>query len=181
MWLYRCRRRFLTDATRPLRRQASASRFNRFASGFTLTELVLVLVITGILAIAVLPRFIDTSTFESRGYYDQAVNMIRYGQKVAIAQGRLVFVNVDATDSTICLTYDTADTACEAAGGVANPGDRSGKFSLTAPPSVTFSGSVSFAFTALGKPSPDAAVTFSINGDNITRTVTVERETGYVH
>lgn len=149
--------------------------------GFTLTELVLILVITGILAIAVLPRFINTRTFEARTYYDQAASMIRYGQKVAIAQGRVVFVNVDAADRTICLTYDTADAGCDAATGVLDPGDRARKFSLTAPASVTFSGSVSFAFTALGKPSPDAAVSFAIIGDDMTRTITVERETGYVH
>ena len=165
----------------PLVHPVSSSYSIRNARGFTLTELILVLVITGILAIAVLPRFINTQTFEARGYYDQAMSMIRYGQKVAVAQGRPVFVNVSAANRTICLTYDTSDAGCTAPGGVPNPGDRTGKFSLKAPESVSFSTSVTFAFTALGKPSPDAAVTFSIDGDGMTRTVAVERETGYVH
>ena len=105
--------------------------------------------------------------------------MARYGQKVAIAQHKDVFFNADAPSNTICLTY-AADAACSNPAGVTNPADGK-KFSKTAPSGITLSASVSFSFSALGKPNPDAAVLFGIVGSGITRTITVERETGYVH
>ncbi len=149
------------------------------ADGFTLIELVVILIIIGVLAVAVLPRLADQSAFEARGFYDQALSMARYGQKVAIAQHTDVFFNADVASNTICLTY-VADAGCTNPGGVANPADGK-KFSKTAPSDISLSASVSFSFSALGKPNPDAAVSFGIVGDGMTRTVTVERETGYVH
>ncbi|HZW22007.1 type II secretion system protein, partial [Noviherbaspirillum sp.] len=60
--------------------------------GFTLTELIVTLVILGILAIAIVPRFLDRSTFDSRGFHDETLAILRYAQKTAIAQRRNVCV-----------------------------------------------------------------------------------------
>ena len=144
-----------------------------------MVELVVILIIIGVLAVAALPRFFDRQSFDALGFYDQALAMVRYGQKVAIARHADVFFNANAASSTICLTY-VADAGCANPAGVTNPAD-STKFSKTAPAGVALSGSVSFSFSALGKPNPDAAVSFGIVGDGLTRTITVERETGYVH
>ena len=148
-------------------------------NGFTLIELIVVVIITGVLAVAVIPRFVDKQTFEARGFYDQALAMLRYAQKVAIAQRTTVFVNADAVSNKLCLTY-VADANCTNLTGVLNPADQT-KFSKTAPSGITFSASVAFSFSPLGKPNPDAAVSLNIVGDGMTRTITVERETGYVH
>ncbi|MFZ6750726.1 pilus assembly FimT family protein [Undibacterium sp. Ren11W] len=145
--------------------------------GFTLIELVMVMVLIGILAIAVLPRFFDRKTFDARGYFDQSISMVRYAQKLAIAQRRDVFVNV--TGNSICLTY-VGDTTCSTsvANQVVSPDDRTW-FLKPAPSGMSFAGSSSFSFNALGKPSSGQSISFT--GDGVTTTITVESETGYVH
>lgn len=151
--------------------------------GFTLIELIMVMVIIGVLAIAAIPRFMDRQTFEARGFYDQTLSMLRYAQKVAIAQRTNVFVNVNSASRTLCLTY-VADSNCTNTTPlqiVVNPADQQ-RFSKTAATGISIASSVSpFSFSALGKPNPDGAVALSVTGDGVTRTITVERETGYVH
>lgn len=147
------------------------------SAGFTLIELILVMILVGILAFAALPRFLAKSTFDARGFYDQSAAMLRYAQKTAIAQRREVFVNI--TGSAICLTY-AADAACSGGNNVLNPADQQA-FRKSAPAGVSFGAALSFSFNALGRPNPNVAYVVNINGDGITRTITVERETGYVH
>ena len=155
---------------------------HRSSSGFTLTELVMVIVILGILSVVALPRLLNRQTFEARQFYDEAMSVVRYGQKAAIAQHRNVYVNVSA--STICLTY-AADAACAdatAANHVLNPADQQWfKLVPKAESGVTFSStSASFYFAPLGSPSA-GQVDIGVTGDSMTRTITVAAETGYVH
>jgi MSHA pilin protein MshC len=150
----------------------------RSSHGFTIIELVMAIVIVGILAVAVIPRFTDRQTFEARGFHEQAKSMVRYAQKVAIAQHRNVFVNVGA--NVICLTY-VADAACTnvtVGDFVLNPAD-SQRFRRPTPTGVSFSAATSFSFSALGRPS--AAQVIGVSGDGLVRNITVESETGYVH
>ena len=140
----------------------------------------MVMVLVGILAIAIIPRFVGVQTFNARGFFDQSTAMVRYAQKVSIAQRRDVFVNIDATTGNICLTY-VADASCSSlVNTVNNPADQT-RFLKTAPAGVTFGASLSFSFKALGSPNPNNAKTISLTGDGATNTITVERETGYVH
>lgn len=147
----------------------------RRCRGFTLIELVTVLLIVGILAVAVLPRFASRATFDTRGFADQAAAALRFAQKAAIAGRRSVCVTVTATTITLARAVaPPPSVACGAAlvfpGGSANV--------LTAPTGVSMS-PVAFNFTALGQSS--AAVTLTVTGDPPARTITVESETGYVH
>ncbi len=150
------------------------------AAGFTLVELIVVMMIIGILAVVTIPRLVDTQTFHSRGFYDETLAALRYAQKAAIAQRRNVCVALTAT--TVTLTIANA-----AGGAVACNTPLAGPtgvtpFVITARPGVTFSGTLSnFSLNALGKPNPDAAVSLNIVGDGTTRTIIVEQETGYVH
>ena len=50
--------------------------------GFTLTELVIVMIITGILAVVAIARFSGRVTFDTRAYADQVRSALQYAQSV---------------------------------------------------------------------------------------------------
>jgi MSHA pilin protein MshC len=154
--------------------------------GFTMVELIMTMVIVGILAAVVAPRFFNNNVFQSRGFADQAQASLRYAQKIAIAQHRNVCVTFTLpAPSTITLMIDS-DTppngTCNLApaGNLQSPtGDPS--YVITAPPGVAFGiapAPVDFSFNALGAPT-NAPQTISIIG--ATNGITIEAVTGYVH
>ena len=56
-------------------------------SGFTLVELVIVLVLLGIISVVALPKFFDAGSIREKGYCNEVVSALRYGQKLAMAEG----------------------------------------------------------------------------------------------
>ena len=64
--------------------------------GFTLIELVAVLVILGIVAAVAAPRFVDTAVFSARGYADEIAASLRYARRIAVASGCNVRFTVNA-------------------------------------------------------------------------------------
>ncbi|MDO8291693.1 MAG: type II secretion system protein [Gallionella sp.] len=155
--------------------------------GFTLVELIMTMVIVGILAAVVAPRFFDTNVFQSRGFADQVQATLRYAQKVAIAQRRVVCANFDlvAVRNTITLMIDSdtpPDGACNLApaGNLQSP-TGGASYVIEAPDGVAFGTApapVNFSFNALGTPT-NAPQTISITG--ATNAIIIEAETGYVH
>lgn len=130
----------------------------------------MVIVILGVLAVYAAPRVLNTGNFNARGFHDETLSLLRFGQKTAIAQRRVVCV--DLQDSGVTLTMDTntpPDGTCDATPTLPNS-PRGGN---------GLAGSVAgFQFTPLGSTNQTSAVTIAIpNSTNIT----VEAETGYVH
>ena len=75
-------------------------------AGFTVIELVFVIVIIGVLGAIAGPRFFNNSAFSERAYYDELAVAVRYAQRVAVASGCRVRVNLTAT--TYNLSQQTA-------------------------------------------------------------------------
>jgi MSHA pilin protein MshC len=147
----------------------------RSARGFSLTELVVVMVIAGILSAFAISR-INTASFDAEGFSNQLAATMRYAQKIAIAQRRSVAVAI--TSSTVSLTYP----------GLAGtpalrkpPGTEA--YTISVPSNVTLSGTLvpsTVTFSALGAVA--AGGTLIVSGGDLTPvTITVEAETGYVH
>lgn len=148
-------------------------------AGFTIVELVAVIVITGIIAAIAAPRFIGVDAFDARGSYGTLVSALRYAQKTAIAQRKTVYVSVNTTTRTVCLGYSN-----DCSSAVVDPATQTA-YSKTLPGNVSIvTTSTSLGFDGLGRPVPNATATFIIKNSVVpteaTRTITVEAETGYV-
>lgn len=141
--------------------------------GFTLVELVAIILLAGILAAVAGPRFFSTNTYAGRGYYDQAGAFLRYAQKRAIARHGTVAVLVDSGGLALC-----ASAVSPCPDELPGP-DGEDQYRVTLPDGITQTASAaSLSFDAQGR--PDAAFTLAISGD-LSRSLTVEAETGYVH
>jgi len=147
--------------------------------GFTLVELIVLMIVMGILSAVVLPRWNGETGFEGRGFHDELVAALRYAQKSAVAARRTVCVDF----SSMPVVFRIADTQAAAnclsgqalagASGAALLVSPSGNASLAAAPN-------SIVFDSAGRPLAGAAV-ISISGLPSTLAITVESETGYVH
>jgi MSHA pilin protein MshC len=142
----------------------------RRALGFTLAELVIVIVIAAILAAIAIPQF-NLREIDAAWFHDQVRSGVRYAQRTAVAQRRCVFVSVTATK--LSLLY--GDAGCAITATPVTDLATNQAFELTAPAGVTLGAAPNpFSFNGLGQPSSAASV--SVDG----KTVTVNAETGYV-
>ena len=143
-------------------------------AGFTLVEMTVTILILGILAVFVLPRFVDRRDYDTLKFYDQALSAVRYAQKVAIAQRSQVFVVANPGALSVCFDAGCASPVIDPSTGAA--------LVLPAPGGVTLSMSpASFAFTGLGGPSGVATpVVLTVSGTPV-RSFSIEPDTGYVH
>lgn len=73
------------------RRQAAG-----FQRGFTVVELVVVIIIVAVLGAIAMPRFVGNRAFAERGYYEELATSLKFAQKFAVASGCAVRVQIDA-------------------------------------------------------------------------------------
>jgi MSHA pilin protein MshC len=138
--------------------------------GFSLIELVVVLLAVGVLAVIAIPRFAGNQEFQTLGFFDSAQAAVRYAQKLAIAQRRPVHVSSSANSLRLC--YDAGCTLI-----ATNPLNGQ-PFVLNTPAGVSLAGA-SISFDGLGRPS--AGATFAVTDSESTRSFVVEPESGYVY
>lgn len=173
----------IDDANRGFSRARRSRRADQ--RGFTLIELIMVIVLMGVLAVFAAPRLFNTDDFNARGFHDENLAFLRYAQKTAIAQRRVVCVTFTANSATLTVDEDRSATTgtggCES--GLMGPrGDVPGK--IVAKGGVTYNGGpTSFNFDGLGQPVDAAGLLVSTRTIQIVNAanVIVEAGTGYVH
>jgi MSHA pilin protein MshC len=166
-----------------------------------------VIVLVGVLGAIVAARFFDRTGFDAAAFAEQSAAMLRYAQKLAIAQNRPVHVQASTQGLRLCYS---ATSPCGAADRVAAPSGASSGSSATrafcasagvdvpawycegvpAGANMTLSpaGAAAFYFNGLGRPylatdtgdSGFQGLALTIKGDDVTRTVSVAQETGHV-
>lgn len=121
--------------------------------GYTVIELLLVIVLLAILSAVAGPRFFDNTTFDERAYADELASSLRYAQKVAVASGCQVRADIAAA------SYSLTQQSPQA--GHCDPADASFPLQVrlstgevmsgSAPTGVVAAPAVSVVFDALGR------------------------------
>lgn len=146
--------------------------------GFTLVELVTVMIIVGLISAFALPRFFDTQRFDNRGFYSEVINAVRYAQQLAVAINcNTQVVLTTGTPSMYTVTLDDDNLDCTGATfNTLAPNPVTGQAGFTGSSSSTsISATAStFTFSALGVPSIDPTITV---GENSFR---INAVTGYI-
>ncbi len=172
-------------------RRAFGAMLPTSARGFTMIELVTVIVIVGVLAVIVMPR-LNSNLFASRGFHDEVKSLLQHARRSAIASRRYQCVDVTNGGTVVALTRDTRDpdalanVAC--AEEIALPARGTGcanSNQVCAPRGVALGGATSVVFDPLGrlvaatapKVVAAAAATFTLDDET---NITVQPETGYV-
>lgn len=156
-------------------------RRGRGLRGFTLIELIMVLVLMGVLAAFAVPRIMNADSFLARGFHDETLAYLRYAHKTAISQRRTVCVAFGANSLTLTIANAPA-VACNTA--LSGPGNTA---QLIASGAVVYGNApapISFNFNGLGQPvnaAGAAMATQTFQVATVARNIIVESVTGYVH
>lgn len=149
----------------------------RQARGFTIVELVMVMVLIGVLAAIGVPRLMGDNSFAAATFGDEVVSALRTAQKTAVARRRLVCASVDSTSVSLSMATAPGATACNLALG--------DSYATTAP-GVTASTHTLFfqpngliTAGATGRATTSGTVTISLHG-NTRRSIAFEGSTGHV-
>lgn len=147
--------------------------------GFSLIELIVIIVLLSLLAIIVTPRLFNKSAFDAAGFRLDLLNALRYAQKTAIASGCDVQITISAASRTYALNYRSGgtNTSC-GAGAFTDPvphPQAQGSFIGTASNDVVLSNDLNIVFDSSGSPSSGGSISIGSKG------VTVEPVTGFVH
>lgn len=149
---------------------------SRPTPGFTMVELIAVIVITSIIAVVGMARFASPSPFAVQGVADQLAASLRQAQTLARAQRQVVYVVLTQSPARVqvCLDRDCA-RPLEGPNGLDNWLDGSGR--------VQLSSSQALWFDAMGTPSSNEPLQFQVLADGgAVRSALVRMEpvSGYV-
>ena len=139
--------------------------------GYTMVELIVVMVVMAVLAAIAVPRLTDRSALQERGARDQLRGMLRHARQIAMTQNREVCVL--AAPAQARAVYGPPGGICNAAMPLAAPGG-GGAYVVDMPDGVALGGAALARFNARGQLVPAVNLAFTVGAAMLT----VSRETG---
>lgn len=128
-------------------------------AGFTLIEMVVMLILIGILAVAFVPRAPSQGSLTFAGQVQQLASDIRYVQTLSMTRGQRYCLNFTSSG------YSMTTSNCSTSAGVEHPAGASFPITLSG---VTLAGSglpgSLVTFSTKGEPYSDAAATTPLSG-----------------
>lgn len=119
-------------------------------SGFTVVELTMAIVILGIVAATTTPRLFSDRAFVERGYYEELVAALKYAQRLAIASGCGVQLQVTA-EGYVARREQTGSGGCGGADAGRSASAPLQVFAGRSPTGVETSPQVTIGFDARGR------------------------------
>lgn len=150
----------------------------RRRGGYTIVELVLVIVILAVLGALAGPRFFDNAAIDERAYADELASSLRYAQKVAVASGCRVRADIGAA------SYSLTQQSPQA--GHCDPADSSFPLAVrlstgepmtgSAPSGVSVAPALTLVYDALGRTNLSTNQTLIVGS----RPLTIQANSGLV-
>lgn len=149
------------------------------SKGFTLIELVMVIVIVSIMAITVVPKFTSISTAKIRQDADILKNHIMFAQELSMTRGGGYGICFDTANSL----YSINKTDCQVTSRIKSIEDRTSDFIVNYSSTITFSPSSasSIFFNTFGEPNPNNDITITLTGGASSIILKIEKNTGYIY
>ena len=138
-------------------------------NGFTLVELIVVILLIGILSIFAAPKFVNDDSFKARGLADELITAIRHTQRLSMTRGENHRIIITTTNYTVEKFVSSVSSP------VRHP-DGDTTFSKSFPPNLLAS-AATIEFDQLGRPIPNNLVSIELEPF----TIRIEQETGYAH
>ena len=150
---------------------------NYHNAGFSLVELITVILLLGILAVVALGRLTDQNLIAARGFFDDTVSAVRFAQKLAISTG--CDVRVITTASSYQLRRSSTCVANDFTTPVANPANRSNDYQNVNMPAGFSLTAGSITFDARGR-REGATSDFTLSDGSTSYSFRVHASTGLV-
>ena len=150
---------------------------NYHNAGFSLIELLTVVLLLGILGIVALGRLTDQNQVAARGFFDDTVNAVRFAQKLALSSG--CDVRVITTASSYQLRQSSTCIADDFSNPVINPANRGNNYQNVDIPAGFSLTAGNITFDARGR-REGATSDFNLSDGSTTYSFRVHASTGLV-
>lgn len=188
MYRYRIRRSFIMpDLThKAAKADCSVGRYARYClsgadSGFTMVEIVIVIVVIGIAALLAIPMMSSASSLQLRSAANMLAADLEYAKSTAISRGQ-----------NYSVVFDTGADSYKIVGPDGNPIEHpvkrgfdyvvsfqnESRLNRVGIASANFNGTQTVTFDCLG--SPDSGGSVVLQADTATETINVEPVTGFI-
>ena len=143
-------------------------------TGFTLVELIVVILLIGILSISIAPRFFGVASYEDRRAVDELLTALRHTQQMAMNRGGNIQIIINSGPNPNYVVQRTIIPIHLRSPDGAFPYNKRLPENIVINPSPT-----TIVFDSLGRPVPNVRTTFTVGAG--AHQIQIEAETGYAH